>query len=91
MNRRVADPVATVFQGTATVATNDHWAGDTQVVANGTTLGALGFTASTSLDAAFVTSPAVGSYSVQIAGRNNGTGIARIWLRIIVSPGLRVG
>lgn len=72
----LADPVATVFQGPATVATNDNWGGDAQVVADGTRLGAFGFTGPTSLDAAFVASPAVGSYSVQITGKNNGTGIA---------------
>ena len=72
----LADLVATVFQGAAIVATNDNWGGDPQVIANATRLGAFGFTGPTSLDAAFVTSPASGSYSVQITGKNNGTGLA---------------
>ncbi len=71
----LADPVATMFQGSATIATNDDWAGNAQVAARATQVGAFGLASNTSLDAALAASPLPGSYSVQITGKNNGTGI----------------
>ncbi|MBL9188184.1 MAG: peptidylprolyl isomerase [Opitutaceae bacterium] len=72
----LADPVMTVVQGTATIASNDDWAGDAQVLARSTQVGAFTLTGPASLDAALAASPATGAYSVQIVGKNNGTGIA---------------
>ena len=72
----LADPVMTVFQGTTTVATNDNWAGDATVLARAAQVGAFGYINAASLDAALALSPALGSYTVQILGKNNGTGIA---------------
>ena len=72
----LVDPEMTVFQGTTTVATNDNWAGDAQVLARAAQVGAFGYINAASLDAALALSPALGSYTVQILGKNNGTGIA---------------
>ena len=72
----LTDPMLTVFQGTTTIATNDDWAGDTQVLARATQVGAFTLASATSLDAALAASPASSSYSVQVVGKNNGTGIA---------------
>lgn len=72
----LADPVATMFQGSTTVAANDDWAGNAQVAARATQVAAFGLTSTASLDAALAASPTPGSYSVQITGKNNGTGIA---------------
>jgi hypothetical protein len=71
----LADPVATVFQGSATVGTNDNWAGDAQIQQRATQVGAFPLAAS-SLDAAFALTPSSGGYSVQVSGKAGSTGIA---------------
>ncbi len=72
----LTDPMMTVFQGATTIATNDDWAGDAQVLARATQVGAFTLAAPTSLDAALAASPTSSAYSVQVVGKNNGTGIA---------------
>ncbi|MDP3072050.1 MAG: peptidylprolyl isomerase [Opitutaceae bacterium] len=72
----LADPVMTVVQGGTTIASNDDWAGDAQVLARSTQVGAFALTGPASLDAALAASPITGAYSVQIVGKTNGTGIA---------------
>lgn len=72
----LADPSATVFQGTATVVTNDNWGGAAAIADRAAQVGAFQLAAADSLDAALAFSPAPESYTVQITGRNNGTGIA---------------
>lgn len=69
----LADPVITAFQGPAAVAQNDDWGGGFDFG----TVGAFGFATAAPRDAALynVSMPA-GSYSLQITGKNNGTGIA---------------
>ena len=72
----LADPSATVFQRTATVVTNDNWGGAAAIADRAAQVGAFQLAAADSLDAALAFSPAPESYTVQITGRNNGTGIA---------------
>ena len=72
----LADPVATLFQGTTTIATNDNWAGDAQVAARTAQVGAFAFASVASADAALAMSPAINSYTMQVTGKNNGTGLA---------------
>ncbi len=72
----LADPIANVFQGSATVASNDNWGGDATVAARAAQVGAFQLAGGASLDAALAFSPAPDSYTVQITGRNNGTGVA---------------
>ncbi len=69
----LADPIITAFQGAAQVAQNDDWGGGFDFG----TVGAFGFATATPRDAAlYNVSAAAGSYSLQITGKNNGTGIA---------------
>ena len=72
----LADPVATMFQSIVPVATNDNWGGDPQVLARATQVAAFGLASSGSLDAALATSRPPGAYSVQITGKDGGTGVA---------------
>lgn len=72
----LADPVATMFQTGASVAVNDNWGGSAAITERAAQVGAFAFSSTTSLDAALATSPAGGSYTVQITERNNRTGIA---------------
>ncbi|MSU50005.1 MAG: hypothetical protein EXS37_13125 [Opitutus sp.] len=69
----LADSVMTVFQGTAQVAQNDDWAGGFDFGS----VGAFAFSGATPRDSAIYNGAiASGSYSIQIAGKNNGTGVA---------------
>ena len=72
----LADPMLSVFSDTTVVASNDNWAGDPQVTAIGTQVGAFAYGSVTSKDAALY-SPALnaGAYTVQIAGVGGTTGI----------------
>jgi cyclophilin family peptidyl-prolyl cis-trans isomerase len=72
----LADPVATMFRGEATVATNDNWGGDAAITSRATQVGAFAYASASSLDSALALSPAGGSYTVQVTGKNGGTGIA---------------
>ena len=67
------DPVVTVFQGARQVAQNDDWGGGFDF----SSVGAFGFASATPRDAALYNAafPA-GSYSIQITGKNNTTGVA---------------
>jgi sugar lactone lactonase YvrE len=69
----LADPLMTVFQGTTQVAANDDWAGGFDF----SSVGAFNFAGSPPRDAA-IHNPALpaNSYSIQILGKNNTTGIA---------------
>jgi hypothetical protein len=71
----LADPVETMISGSTTIATNDNWGGDAQISARATQVGAFAL-ATNSLDSSLAVSPATGGYTVQITGKNNGTGIA---------------
>ena len=74
------DPVITLFQGSATVVTNDNWgstpANATAVTTAGSATGAFPFSSTSSLDSAVVQAlPGVaGGYTVQVAGKNADTG-----------------
>jgi hypothetical protein len=72
----LVDPLATMFRGETTVATNDNWGGATEISARAAQVGAFAFAANNSLDAALALAPAGDTYTVQVTGRNNGTGIA---------------
>jgi hypothetical protein len=73
----LVDPAVTVFRSDqSTMAVNDNWSGDTTVKARATAVGAFPLIADNSLDAALAIAPPSGSYTVQVTGNNNGTGIA---------------
>ncbi len=69
----LADPVMTVFQGSTQVSQNDDWAGGFDFGS----VGAFAFAGSAPRDAGIYNNAIpTGSYSIQIVGKNNGTGIA---------------
>lgn len=73
----LADPQLTLFSGSTTLATNDNWAGDAQLVAISAQVGAFAFPSATSKDAAlFRPALASGSYTMQLAGVGSTTGTA---------------
>jgi hypothetical protein len=71
----MADPTETIFLSGAAVATNDNWSGDATVSSRIGSTGAFPFSSASSLDAALAFTPAIGTYSVQIQGKNNTGGI----------------
>lgn len=69
----LADSVMTVFQGSTQIAQNDDWAGGFDFG----TVGAFAFSGTAPRDSAIYNGAiASGSYSIQITGKNNGTGVA---------------
>ena len=69
----LSDSVMTVFQGTRRVAQNDDWAGGFDF----SSVGAFAFSGATPRDAAIYNGTAApDSYSIQITGKNNATGVA---------------
>ncbi len=72
----LADPVTTLFAGDTALATNDNWGGVTAISNRATQVGAFAFASASSLDAALAVAPAPRSYTVQVADRTGGTGLA---------------
>jgi hypothetical protein len=72
----LADPVLTLSSGSTAIATNDNWAGSALITSTDSSVGAFPLTSPSSLDAALVTSLNSGAYTAQVAGNNNGTGVA---------------
>jgi hypothetical protein len=68
----LSDSVMTVFSGQTQVAQNDDWAGSFDF----SSVGAFGLGANPRDAAIFNSALASGSYSIQITGKNNATGIA---------------
>lgn len=68
------DPVMSVFRGAEVIATNDNWLGDSQIAARSVQVGAFALSGPTSLDAATAISSNIGSYTVQLTDKTNGTG-----------------
>ena len=73
----LADPVLTIFNGTTSIANNDDWNSDAQVIAQGTALGAFPLTAG-SKDSALVGVIPSGGYTVQLTGKAGATGVALV-------------
>ena len=75
----VVDPQLTLFNGSSVkIAENDDWAGTADLTAAFAAVGAFGLPAPTSKDAALVLTLQPGSYSVQVSGVNNTSGIALV-------------
>jgi hypothetical protein len=73
----LADPQIAVFNGSTMIASNDNWGSDPQIVAASAQAGAFALTAG-SRDAALLVTLQPGSYTVQITGVGNTTGVALI-------------
>jgi len=72
----LADPFLTLSSGSTVVASNDNWGGSAQITSTDSQVGAFPLTNPASLDAALVTTLNSGAYTAQVAGNNNGTGVA---------------
>lgn len=70
----LADPVMTVFLGSTQIAVNDDW--DASAGAVFASVGAFAFANGSRDSAIYNSTIPAGSYSIQIVGKNNGTGIA---------------
>ena len=73
----LADPVLSVFNGATKINLNDNWGGNADVVALATAVGAFALPV-TSKDAVLAITLPPGSYSVQVAGADGGTGVALV-------------
>lgn len=75
------DPVIEVYRGSAKIAENDNWLGDSQITARATQVGAFALSGPASLDAASAITSNLGSYTVQIHDKNyaGGTVLAEIY------------
>ena len=72
----LADPKLDVFVGQTVAATNDNWGGDTNLSNAFAAVGAFGFIAGSSKDAAVYQPNAVATgYTVQVSGVNGATGL----------------
>lgn len=72
----LADPRLAIFQGATQVAENRDWAGDGQVAALATQLGAFPFSGAASRDAALTAIAVGGSYTAQVTSSDATTGTA---------------
>jgi hypothetical protein len=74
----LAAPQLTLVSNSVTIATNDGWAGSATIASDAASVFAFPWETPTSLDAALATSlsPSAIPYSVEIAGANNGVGVA---------------
>ncbi len=72
------DPQLQLYQGSNVLATNDGWAGNAQIASTASAVGAFSWTNTSSHDAALLVSPAAGSYTAQISGESNDTGVALV-------------
>ncbi|MBL9201765.1 MAG: immunoglobulin domain-containing protein [Opitutaceae bacterium] len=71
------DPKLEVFSSGTRIAENDNWAGDAQVVAASTRLGAFSLGGPASRDAAlYLPAASAGSYTAQVSGVGFGAGVA---------------
>jgi cyclophilin family peptidyl-prolyl cis-trans isomerase len=82
----LVDPVATIFQGQTVVAANDDWQNDAEVSRRGAQVGAFTLLPS-SADAAIATSPVPNSYTVQVVGKGDTTGLALAEIYDATPPG----
>jgi hypothetical protein len=72
----LADPQLQLFNGTTVLATNNGWAGDPTITAEAAAVGAFAWSTPSSHDSAIATQLGTGSYTAQVAGQSNDTGVA---------------
>jgi hypothetical protein len=70
------DPQLQIFNGSTVLSTNNGWAGAPTIVSEAASVGAFGWPSTTSHDAALATQLGAGSYTAQVAGQSNDTGVA---------------
>jgi hypothetical protein len=70
------DPQLQLFSGSTVLATNNGWAGSATIASEAASVGAFPWGTPTSHDSALATQLAAGSYTAQVAGQSNDTGVA---------------
>jgi hypothetical protein len=74
----LADPRLQLFAGTTLIRENDNWGGEPQLTAVGNAVGAFKLDEAASKDAVLLVTLPPGSYTAQVSGISNSTGIALI-------------
>ncbi len=74
----LADPKLEIFNGSTKTAENDNWSGTAELKAAFSSVAAFAYSADSSRDAALVTTLPPGSYTAQISGVNNTSGVALV-------------
>jgi len=88
----LAQPTLSVYNGSTLIAANSGWgtsASPEQISATAAQVGAFAFTAG-SADCALIVNLTAGSYTVQISGLNNSTGVALAEVYEVSSTGTRL-
>jgi hypothetical protein len=70
------DPQLQLFDGSTVLATNNGWAGNPAIVSEAAQVGAFTWTDPASHDSALATQLGSGSYTAQVAGQSNDTGVS---------------
>ena len=71
-------PALAIYRGTSVVAENDDWGGGEELAATFRSVGAFTLSSTTSRDSALLVTLAPGSYTAQLTGVGNTTGVALI-------------
>jgi hypothetical protein len=74
----LVDPRLQLFSGSTVLRENDNWGGDAQLSAAGTAVGAFALADLASRDAVLLLTLPPGSYTAQVSGVNNTSGIALV-------------
>ncbi|MEY4006083.1 MAG: hypothetical protein RLZZ221_2179 [Verrucomicrobiota bacterium] len=74
----LVNPALAIYRGTSVVAENDDWGGGEELAATFRSVGAFTLSSTTSRDSALLVTLAPGSYTAQLTGVNNTTGVALI-------------
>jgi hypothetical protein len=70
------DPQLELFSGSTVLSTNNGWAGNPTIAADALQVGAFAWTNPASHDSAIATQLAAGSYTAQVSGQSNDTGVS---------------
>jgi hypothetical protein len=72
------DPVLSLYSGTTLLGSNSGWGGNSEISAAAAQVGAFGWSSPTSNDSAILATLPPGSYTAQVAGGSNDTGVALV-------------
>jgi hypothetical protein len=72
------DPKMQLFSGATVIRENDDWGGDPQLAATSSAVGAFALPTAASKDAVLLVTLPPGSYTAQVSGVNNTTGVALV-------------
>ena len=72
------DPMLQLHSGSALIASNDAWGGDSQIAAAAASVGGFGWNFTTSNDSAILVTLPPGAYTAEVSGASGDTGIALV-------------